>query len=231
VRSLAESHLKLFHTNAKERFNGRRTKMKRPLLMAIILCVMNSATIMGAIVVDFDDLNYEMVLTSSGYAGLTWEIGNQGYMGNQGYWIVPSSLSSYPHSYPHNAINAWGCTQLGISFSTAVDILGAYFAAQGGDVFGWTSGVRVHGYCEDTEVGVTPWFNDIDTHPDWFAMNLKGVNRIVIESIPVDHGGGWYGMDDLTYIPEPATPFLFGLGGLMIRRVKLKKRVRMLNAI
>ena len=185
--------------------------------MAVVLSLVNSVTGVSAIVVDFDDLNYDMHLSGTEYAGLTWETGNIGYKNNQGYWKVPSSFNSYPQSQPYNAINAWGCTHLGISFPTEVDVLGAYFAAQGAND-SWTTGIQVHGYRGGLEVVATPWFDDIDTHPDWFAMNLNNVDRIVIESIPVDQGGGWYGMDDLTYIPEPTTLLLFGLGTVVLLR-------------
>ena len=193
-------------------------RLERLFLAVLMLGLMNSTTTIGAIIVDFDDLDYEFHITGSGYAGLTWDTGNQGYQNNTGYWKVPKyGGNSYPHSTPHNAINTWGCTLLGIGFPTEVDVLGAYFAAQG-YVTNWTTGVRVHGYRSGVEVATTPWFNDIDAQPDWFAMNLNGVDRIVIESVPVKEGGGWYGMDDLTYIPEPATLLLLGLSGLALLR-------------
>ena len=175
----------------------------------------------GVIVVNFDDLDVNYVLTGSHYAGLTWERGNNGYNNNQGYWGIPSSSVNYPYSEPRNAINCWGCTLLGISFPTQVDVSGAYFAGQG-DEDSWTNGVRVHGYRNGSEIATTDWFTDIDSHPDWFAMNLNQVDRIVIESNPVNDGGGWYGMDNLTYdIPEPATIAMLGLGALsLIRRKK-----------
>ena len=49
-------------------------------------------------------------------------------------------------------------------------------------------------------------------------MNLENVDRIVVESVAVDNGGGWYAMDDFTYVPEPATFLLLSLGGLLLRR-------------
>jgi len=57
------------------------------------------------------------------------------------------------------------------------------------------------------KVATTGWFADIDDRPDWFAMDLVEIDRMVIESIPVDNGGGWYGMDNLTFepTPEPST--------------------------
>jgi len=108
-----------------------------------------------------------------------------------------------------------------ISFPTAVNVLGAYFAEVGTLR---TSGVRVHGYLGWTEVSVTDWFNDIDATPSWFAINLNNVDRIVIESVPKERPGfapaSWYDMDDLTYVvaPEPCTLLLLGIGAMMLRR-------------
>jgi hypothetical protein len=187
-------------------------------LITICLVVVCVATVqVYGVVVNFDDLPGNYVLTGSNYAGLTWELGNNGYNDNQGYWVT---YSDYPYSEPLNAINAWGCTFLGIGFPTQVDVSGAYFAAQGSDG-NWTNEIRVHGYRNGSEIATTDWFTDIDLHPDWFAMNLNQVDRIVIECTPVNDGGGWYGMDDLTYVvPEPATMSLLCLGALSLLRRK-----------
>ena len=83
---------------------------------------------------------------------------------------------------------------------------GAYVAGQGGF---WTTGVRVHGYRDGTEINATSWFTNIGSTPIWFDMSaLADVDRIVFESIPVFEGGGYFGMDNLTFtaIPEPAAP-------------------------
>jgi hypothetical protein len=180
-----------------------------------------------ATVVNFDNLSYNTALTgaNSHYAGLTWEMGNAGYNGNTGYWMTPSSGSEYPHSLPHNIINAWGSTLTGIGFPQQVNVAGAYFAAQG-SAGSSTTGVRIHGYRGGSEIAVTDWFSAISTTPAWFAMNLTAVDRIVVQSVPVDSGGGWYGMDDLTYAPtpEPSTLVLLGIGAISLLAYAWRRR-------
>jgi hypothetical protein len=99
-----------------------------------------------------------------------------------------------------------------------VTVDGAYFAVQG-DFPSWTTGVRVHGYRDGQEIAETDWFTSLSTNSAWFAINLHDVDRIVVESVPVNNGGGWFGMDDLTYtIPEPSTIAMFAIGAVALLR-------------
>jgi len=125
-----------------------------------------------------------------------------------GVWIVPSrGATTFPHSNQHNAVNKWGDTRMGIGFPRPVDVQGAYFAGQAGKG-AWTSGIRVVGYHNGQLVQETGWFTEIGAEPRWLAMSLHDVDRIEIMSVPVLNGGGWYGMDDLTYTvtAEDGTP-------------------------
>jgi hypothetical protein len=207
----------------------RRGEVKRYLLgsMAVLVLILCSLCPSQAVVLNFDALSPTMTLTNSSYGGLTWEAGNPGGFGNQGYWLVDAN--GFPHSGRHYAINAWGCSLLGIGFQGLVNVNGAYFAQQG--AYYHTTGVRVHGYRFGTEVEVTDWFTDIDTHSDWFAMNLYNVDRIVVEAIPVYQGGGGYEMDDFTYepVPEPSSLLLLGSGALCLlgrRRFHIRPRAQ-----
>lgn len=201
---------------------GKRIKITL-FAVATMLAAMSSAN--GELVaINFDDLEYEYTLSGTTYAGLTWEWGNDRGDGHLGEWYIPSEgYDSYPYSLPHVVINGWGASLMGVGFPETVNVLGAYFAGiEGASTSPTTPGVRVHGYLGDVEVAMTDWFNDIDVSPSWFAMNLSSVNRIVIESIPVERQGlpdaGWYQMDNLTYTPEPATISLLALGGLALLR-------------
>ena len=124
--------------------------------------------------------------------------------GRQGVWAVPSrNATTFPYSGEHNAVNKWGDTRMGIGFAGPVDVHGAYFAGQGGEGV-WTRGIRVIGYRNGELVCETPPFSEIGAEPTWMAMDLPGVDRIEIVSLAVFRGGGWFGMDDLTYTPVVA---------------------------
>ena len=188
------------------------------IIIFILLFVILTATV-HAVVLNFDDIVGPATLTGSNYAGLTWELGNIGHGGlYQGEWVIDDiGNSDWPYSPPNNIVNGFGATLMGIGFSTEVNVLGAYFAGQGTES-GWTTGIRVHGYRDGAIVASTTWFSDLDDHPDWFAISLNYVDRIVVESIPVLEGGGYYNMDNFTYTPEPTTILLFGWGSLALRR-------------
>ena len=187
------------------------------MYLSVLLVLSFFPGLLCAVVIDFEDLTPGQNISGTNYAGLYWEEGNAGYIGNQGYWSFPSRGSAYPHSGTHSLINAWGCTLIGFQFPEPVNVMGAYFAAQGLEP--WTTAIRAHGYLDGVQISTTDWFNDIDEFPDWFAMNLFNVDRVVIESVPRDDGIGWYGMDDLTFvIPEPATLSLVAAGMALLKR-------------
>ncbi len=126
-------------------------------------------------------------------------IDSRGRNGRQGTWVVPSVRGTYfPHSGSKNVVNKWGDTRMGIAFPDVVDVHEAYFSGQaGGGV--WTTGVRVIGYRAGREVGRTDWLGGIGREAKRLAIGLSAVDRIVVESKAVLNGGGWYGMDDLTF--------------------------------
>jgi hypothetical protein len=120
-----------------------------------------------------------------------------------GIWVVPSiEATYYPYSGKHSIVNKWGDTKMGIAFPTKVDVQGAWFVGQGGGKGVWAKSIRVIGYYNGEHTQTTDWFEDIDDTPTWFTINLKDVDRIVIEATPVFNGAGWYAMDDLTYTPK-----------------------------
>jgi len=205
--------------------------------MRILLLVTAAVMLLGVLpanvkaidptVVDFDDLERdqgrEIILSGTNYAGLNWEWGdNVGPY--QGQWrIPPEGIDIYPYSEPHAVTGGYGASLMGIGFGEPVNVLGAYFAGAINSTF-WTPCVRAHGYLDDVEVAITDWFEDINETPDWFAMNLNNVDRIVIESVLHPRVGldpiSYYSMDNLTYVPEPGTIALLALGAIFFRRRK-----------
>lgn len=161
-----------------------------------------------AAIITFDDLDSFYSLSESNYAGLTWEYGNEGRDGNQGYW----SVSTTPYIFGKHAINTSGATLMGIGFGGTVNVSGAFFSGHGG-TNGWATGVRAHGYLNGNLIETTNWFYDIDESQDWFAMSLTNVDRIIIESQEslALANTGFYGLDNLTYsvVPLPAAVWLF----------------------
>ncbi|MFH0983660.1 MAG: hypothetical protein V2A79_19260, partial [Planctomycetota bacterium] len=125
----------------------------------------------------------------------------KGRDGERGVWAVPSrDAADYPFSGERYVVNKWGDPCMAIGFPTRVDVHGAYFAGQGGQGV-WTREIRVIGFRDDLEVQTTEAFRDICAGAVWFEMDLRGVNRIVIQATPAFNGRGWYALDDLTYTP------------------------------
>ena len=112
------------------------------LTVAASVCIFSSSLALGITtnVVNFDNLSAGTLLSGTTYGGVFWELGNKCYQGNVGGWGVANSLT-YPHSLPNDAFSLWGSTTNGISFSSPVNVLGAYFGGEG-STNGWTSGVR-----------------------------------------------------------------------------------------
>ncbi|MFN0242842.1 MAG: hypothetical protein ACKVWV_08135 [Planctomycetota bacterium] len=128
--------------------------------------------------------------------------------GARGAWSVPGrNASEFAHSGVHYVTNRWGDTRMGLAFGETVDVLGAWFAGQGGSG-SWTSGVQIVGYRGDVEVARTSWFEDVDASPSWFAADVRGVDRIEVVARAVTGGAGWYALDDFAFVRRaaPSTP-------------------------
>jgi hypothetical protein len=190
------------------------------VLLLLLISIPTNATM--AVVVSFDDLPGNTIITGTNYVGLMWEQGNSGLSGLNGVWYTPT-IQNHPSSPPLNIDNGQASTLMGIGFPSPVDMGGAYFAVQGNPSSVWATAIRIHGYYLGAETGTTTWLAPITTTPAWLDMSiLTSVDRVVVEAAPGAEGVGAYGMDDLTftYVPEPAgiSLGLLGLGGLLLRR-------------
>jgi hypothetical protein len=194
-------------------------------LATIIVMVAGTATLAEPTVLNFDDLPYPYILTGSGYAGLTWELGNNAAdPGVAGRWVTSDpAANGHAHSPPINVVNGGGSTLAGITFPTPVAMGGGYVAVQGNGSNLWATSVCVHGYLAGQEVATTNWLTSITTTPAWLDMSvLTNVDRIVFESSGTTPGVAGFGLDDLTFTPIPEPASLAALGfvgaGLLRRR-------------
>jgi hypothetical protein len=102
------------------------------------------------------------------------------------------------------------------------DFIGAYFTGA------WNEGlnIKVDGYHDDSliysETVVASYYS-----PTWYTFDFVNVNKLQFSSFggidadPGDSGNGeHFAMDNFTFVPEPATICLFGLGSLIF----LKRR-------
>ncbi|GJM25741.1 MAG: hypothetical protein DHS20C16_21560 [Phycisphaerae bacterium] len=131
----------------------------------------------------------------------------------RGEWVIPTRRSTYyPHSGAHNLVNKHGDIEMGIGFNRLVDFIGFYVAGQSTEAV-WAEAIRVSGFRDNELVGQTKWFDEIDENPKWMTVNLRGVDRIVVEALPSSLGVGFYGLDDLAFAAlddngQPSEPIL-----------------------
>lgn len=118
---------------------------------------------------------------------------------HRGNWVVPKMRAAKsPRSGTRYVTNTWGDPRMGIGFGGEVHLRGAYFSGQSSDAV-WSAGVRAIGFRNGREIAATDWFTEIGDQPRWFEMDLRGIDRVVIESRGKLRGGGWYAMDDFVY--------------------------------
>jgi len=119
--------------------------------------------------------------------------------GAQGTWEVPDRrFTAIAHSGQHYAFAKWGDTRMGIGFGEVVTFDGVWIAGHGESAL-WTSGLQVVGYRDGEQVAESGWFEEIDAQPHWFPVSLAGVDRVEFVARAAYGGGGYYGIDDLTY--------------------------------
>ena len=119
--------------------------------------------------------------------------------GAQGSWEIPSQRwTDTPHSGEHYAFAKWGDTRMGLDFGSPVTLEGAWVGGHGDSAL-WTNGLKVVGYRDGEQVSETSWFETIEAAPRWFPIALVGVDRVEFVARPVYDGGGYYGLDDLTF--------------------------------
>jgi len=148
--------------------------------------------------------------------GLNLKQGNVDKDGHLEFWSRPGDDLNWLPAAPGSRV--LGSSLVGINFSaSAVDVLGASFSVRQTHSSSAQGAVRVHGYRNGVQIGVTAWFTNLGVRPNRFAFDLPDVDRIVIESKPLPGRGLWYKMKDLTVepVPEPSS-ILALLAGLLV---------------
>ena len=117
-----------------------------------------------------------------------------------GVWAVPSDgAADHAHSGTRYLTNRDGERRLSIGFPDQVTLRDAWLAGQGG-LGAWAEAVRFIGYRDGREVGRTAWSDELIGKPRLVTINLRDVDRVVVEAQANATGGSWYALDDLTYV-------------------------------
>ncbi|MFT7668749.1 MAG: hypothetical protein ACI8X5_001448 [Planctomycetota bacterium] len=121
---------------------------------------------------------------------------------SQGSWAVPSMRSSFhAHSGEHYLINKWGDALMTIEFQAEVAFEGAWLSGHADNSL-WAEGVRFIGYHEGERVAESAWLEKLEDEGKWLSADFDKVDRIDVEARAVYRGGGWYGLDDLTFVKQ-----------------------------
>lgn len=121
---------------------------------------------------------------------------------SNGEWVVPGGRAMQATSSGERYImNMWGDTRIGIGFPSLTDVRGVNVMGHGSSPGAFAKSLRVVGYRDGEVVGTSEWFTGLSSDARWFEIGLEGVDRIVFEAVAMEVGGGWYGLDDLTFVP------------------------------
>ncbi|MDP6762278.1 MAG: hypothetical protein QF860_05390 [Planctomycetota bacterium] len=119
--------------------------------------------------------------------------------GMPGVWSVPTrGATTAPRSGSKNIVNKWGDLRMGIEFRVPVDLHGVWVGGQI-DEGVWPPALRVIGYRDGVETGVTEWFTEIGRAPAWMPIDLLRVDRIVFEARAALKDAAFYTLDDLAF--------------------------------
>jgi hypothetical protein len=114
-----------------------------------------------------------------------------------GAWVVPTDGIPV-HSGEHAALNAWGDRSMGIGFGQPVTLEGMWIAGAGGVGSEARSLVAI-GYLGGERVGEADVFIVQRELSQWYAIDLAGIDRVVLQVRDAGSEGAWYTVDDVTY--------------------------------
>ena len=184
----------------------------------------------SATILTFDDITTDpvtMLPIPDNYGGLNWDY----------IYVVDAVNYDEPSGYKNAVVSgryvAWGSGQAGdiggggdvspslitISNGDSFDFIGVYVTAV------WLDGQNVT--VEGSREGALLYSQTVVVNPfgpTWFDFNFVNIDQLrfitfggspVPEFFGVSHG---FVLDNFTFVPEPATIFLLGLGGLALLR-------------
>ena len=170
-------------------------------------------------VLEFDDVTtVGEAEIFDGYGGFDWE--NMNVLDAVNYEGNPSGFGNGLVSGDYVAYNYFSNpASVVVSSAGEFDFIGSYLTAA------WRNGLNidVEGYLDDGLVYSDTVVVDYDSAA-WCEFNYAGIDELVFNSwggtqAPgVSGSGAHFVMDDFTFVPEPGTVLLFGVGVLMLCR-------------
>lgn len=200
------------------------------LMLACRCLILQAAPVSTSVVVDFDDLPENQPVPTH-YGGITWDIGYHGLGDHDGYaYVISSENGGRAKSQPNCMMNEWGVRYLNIIFDTPVIFLGAFFTRHGTVESRWPQFVGFVAFMDENDKYGRPAgaLALSSSKPAWLACSYPGsVVKIQIQSTETTYGlGGWYDMDDLSYMPVPeAGAFTYLFTGLASFALLVKRRL------